>query len=129
QDVSIRVRPEMLADAALLVGRDGLGVLGVVGRTDPDVEHAVHRSEKAKEFAVRAEMWRSPVRVAEKDVAGYQTGLLPGRRRLDIASSRSHSARRLGQRWGSKKGDQRQAAGPAGAVAHECIQHAHGGFL
>ena len=68
------VGPEVAADAARLVLGDGPGLRRVVGRGDPDVEHAIDGGDPAEVLAVGADLHVGAFGVAEQRVARDQFG-------------------------------------------------------
>jgi len=73
------VAPEVLADATGLVRGDRARLAQVVGRGDPDVEHAVDRGDPAQVAAVGADLHVGTLGVAEQGVARDQPGRRGGR--------------------------------------------------
>src|SRR5690606_20292436 len=70
------VGPEVAADAAALVTGYGAGAVEVVGRRDPDVEHAVDRGDPAQVRAVGADLYVGALGVAEQRLARDQVDFL-----------------------------------------------------
>ncbi len=71
-DVPVGEGPEVAPDAAVGVVGHRPGRARIVGRTDPDVEHAVDRRQVADPGAVRAAAHGGLVGVAEQGLAGDQ---------------------------------------------------------
>src|SRR5690606_19986973 len=79
------VGPEIAADAAGIVVGDRAGLVDIVGRGHPDVEHALDRGDPAQPAAVRADLHVGALGVAEQRLARDQVDLFkrgrPGRGR------------------------------------------------
>ena len=58
--------PEVRLDAALAVAGEWLRIGEIVGRRDPDVEHAIERRDEADAPAIRTDLRRGARRIAEK---------------------------------------------------------------
>ena len=66
------VAPEVLTDAARLVGGHRARLAGVICRCDPDIHHPVDRGDPAQVFAVRADLHVAALGIAEQGVARDQ---------------------------------------------------------
>lgn len=66
QQALVVVGPPVLADAATTVVGHRLGRLGVAGRRQPDVQHAIDRCQPAQLLAVRRELGEGLVGIAEQ---------------------------------------------------------------
>ena len=72
QNVLAVISPVVLANTAFLVVSDGLGGIELAERRQPDIEHAILRSEERHVAAVRAQASLRANRVAEQGGTGNQ---------------------------------------------------------
>ena len=125
EDVVVRERPAIGADAALLVLGDGLGLREIADGRDPDVEHAVDAREIGDALAVGAQHRHRAIGVREQRAPREERRVgarrLPRRRRGHLrrrgaergedALLLSRGGRRGGRRASTRGGKEDEAGG------------------